>query len=109
MQLLGKQKLSFFYAQKKDCLTFETASSVMSFAKGEEPKVKVEESKSKVENVLVAKKNFKDEKVLVKIAKTMKAAEMNLEGCLAIAFNVTAVDPPLGTAMVSSCLETYSK
>lgn len=94
---------------KKNIFMLLLTTSVMSFAKGEEPKVKVEESKSKVETVLAAKKNFKDEKVVLKMAKTIKPTEMNLEGCLAIAFTVTAVDPPLGTAMVSSCLEAYSK
>lgn len=84
------------------------ATSAMLFAKTEEPKVKTVESKSKVEAVLIAKKNFKDEKAVIKVSKELKPA-MNLEGCLAIAFTVTAVDPPLGTAMVSSCLETYSK
>jgi hypothetical protein len=30
---------------------------------------------------------------------------MNLEGCLAIAFTVATVDPPLGAAIVGSCLK----
>ncbi|RXM38507.1 hypothetical protein BOQ62_16490 [Chryseobacterium sp. CH21] len=74
----------------------------MSFAKTEEPKVKTEESN------LVAKKNFKDEKAEIKVNKKLKQA-MNLEGCLAIAFTITPVDPPSGTAMIGYCLETYSK
>ncbi|MDR3024054.1 hypothetical protein [Chryseobacterium sp.] len=81
-------------------------TSAMSFAKTEEPKVKTEESK--VETVLVAKKNFKDEKAEIKISKKLKQA-MNLEGCLAVAFTIIAVDPPGGTAMIGACLETYSK
>jgi len=74
----------------------------MSFAKTEEPKVKTEESKSKVETVLVAKKNFREEKSKIKQA-------MNLEGCLAVAFTITPLDPPSGNAMIGYCLETYSK
>lgn len=83
--------------------------STMLFAKEENPNVRKDLNSSQKETFLVAKKNLKDEKEVVKIAKIMKPVEMNLEGCLAIAFNITAVDPPLGTAMVSSCLETYSK
>lgn len=84
-------------------------ASTMLFAKEENLNVRKDLNSTQKETFLVAKKNFKDEKVVIKIAKTVKPAEMNLEGCLAIAFTVTAVDPPLGTAMVSSCLETYSK
>ncbi|MGG7439821.1 hypothetical protein ACQ7CU_17230 [Chryseobacterium arthrosphaerae] len=93
---------------KKIIFTLLLATSAMLFAKTEEPKVKTEESKSKVEAVLIAKKNFKDEKAVIKVSKELKQA-MNLEGCLAIAFTIINVDPPLGTAMISSCLENYSK
>ncbi|MEE6129997.1 hypothetical protein V2E39_21555 [Chryseobacterium arthrosphaerae] len=91
---------------KKIIFTLLLATSAMLFAKTEEPKVKTEESK--VEAVLIAKKNFKDEKAVIKVSKELKQA-MNLEGCLAIAFTIINVDPPLGTAMISSCLENYSK
>ncbi|RTZ50283.1 hypothetical protein EJ377_10525 [Chryseobacterium arthrosphaerae] len=91
---------------KKIIFTLLLATSAILFAKTEEPKVKTEESK--VEAVLIAKKNFKDEKAVIKVSKELKQA-MNLEGCLAIAFTIINVDPPLGTAMISSCLENYSK
>lgn len=88
--------------------TLLTASGLL-FAKAGEPKVKTEETKSKVENLIIAKKNFKDEKAEIKVAPKLKQSAMNLEGCLAIAFTVATVDPPLGAAMVGSCLEAYSK
>ncbi|WP_241316076.1 hypothetical protein [Chryseobacterium arthrosphaerae] len=91
---------------KKIIFTLLLATSAMLFAKTEEPKVKTEESK--VEAVLIAKKNFKDEKAVIKVSRELKQA-MNLEGCLAIAFTIINVDPPLGNAMISSCLENYSK
>ena len=93
---------------KKIIFMLLVTTSAMSFAKGEEPKVKIEEGKSKVETVLVAKKNFKDEKAEIKVSKELKQA-MNLEGCLAIAFTITPVDPSGGTAMIGYCLETYSR
>ncbi|THV56652.1 hypothetical protein [Chryseobacterium candidae] len=93
---------------KKIIFALLLTTSAMLFARTEEPKVKIEESKSKVETVLVAKKNFKDEKAAIKMNKELKQA-MNLEGCLAIAFTITPVDPSGGAAMIGYCLETYSR
>ncbi|WP_126652899.1 hypothetical protein [Chryseobacterium aureum] len=89
---------------KKIIFMLLLTTSAMSFAKTEEPKVKTEESKSKVETVFVAKKNFREEKSKIKIKQVM-----NLEGCLAVAFTITPLDPPSGNAMIGYCLETYSK
>lgn len=89
---------------KKIIFMLLVTTSAMSFAKAEEPKVKTEESKSKVETVLVGKKNFKDEKSEIKIAKKLNQAKMNLEGCIAIASYVGSYDPPLGAAMMADCV-----
>lgn len=54
---------------KKIIFMLLLTTSAMSFAKTEEPKVKTIETKNKTETVLIAKKNFKEEKVVIKIAK----------------------------------------
>lgn len=81
-------------------------SSTMLLAKEDRPAKRIEITNQKVETVLVAKKTLKDQKVQIDL---VGKKSMNLEGCLAIAFTVISVDPPLGSAMTASCLETYSK
>lgn len=53
---------------KKIIIASLLMSSVTAFAKNEEPKTKIDLSK-KEETVLVAKKNFKEEKKVIKIEK----------------------------------------
>ncbi|SIQ31723.1 hypothetical protein [Chryseobacterium sp. RU33C] len=54
---------------KKIIIASLLMTSAVVFAKTENPKLNTVESKSKTEAVLKAKKNFKDENVVIKVAK----------------------------------------
>jgi hypothetical protein len=79
---------------KRIILPLLLTTSVMLLAKTEEPKAKSDEIKNKEETILIAKKNFKDEKVIkIEIKKAFFPKVMDSQTCYIIVSALATIPP----------------